>query len=413
MRILHINKYNHEQDGVGRYMHDVIRLCEADGHTCAVLAMHHEKNISSPWDSFFVSAQQTKKVGKGIAALRQFGRAFWSYEAYKKTRAMIRVYKPDVIHAHNLYTHLSPSVLTAARHEHVPVVLTAHDYGYISANYGLFNGTAPIAPNASWSEVSKTKWIKHSLLATAVSDAVVRVQKACGMWTSGVACMLVASQAVKRALHKGGYHRVPIKVLPLPSGAFNEKGEEKNATKAEVLFASRFESYKGIDMVARLAKRMPNVAFTCIGQGSEEKAFRTQTRKLANVKILSTVPPQELWQKIREVSAVIVPSRWPEPFGLVALEALSLGTPGVVSNAGGLPEIVEHEISGFVVNPHEEDAWEDAIRALLPKNGKYTQAQKRMQESARMRGQNVGDPEKHKKALINVYEEAIHLQRNR
>ncbi len=411
MRILHINKYNHERDGVGRYMHDVIRLAEQDGHTCAVLAMHHEKNISSPWDSFFVSAQDTKKVGKGIAGLRQFGRALWSYEAYKKTRAMIRVFKPSVIHAHNLYTHLSPSVLTAAKHENIPVVLSVHDYGYISANYGLFNGTHALSPRASLREVAKTKWIKGSYIATLGSDIVVRIQKACGMWKTGVTHMLVASHAVARALREGGYENMPIHKVSLPSGAIGSATQASAHRKPEVIFASRYEKYKGIDLVISLAQRMPDVAFSCIGQGSEEGMVKKWAKKLPNLTSKEIMPPQKLWEHMREASAVLVPSRWPEPFGLVALEALSLGTPAIVSSEGGLPEIVEHEISGFVADPNKEEAWEKYIRALLPQKGKSSKEQKHMQENARKRGRELGDPERHKNQLLNLYNQAIHLRK--
>jgi Glycosyltransferase Family 4 len=184
MRILHINKYNHERDGVGRYMHDIMRLADAEGHATAVLAMHYPTNNPSPWEDFFVSNLETSHPARGIGALRQLARTVWSYEAYKKTRAIIAAFQPDVIHAHNLYTHLSPAVLTAARHARIPVVLTAHDYGYISANYGLFDGRKPLAASASWSTIIKTKSIKHSALATAAVDAVVRVQKHLG----GKAC---------------------------------------------------------------------------------------------------------------------------------------------------------------------------------------------------------------------------------
>ena len=214
MRILHINKYNHERDGVGRYMHDVMRLADAHGHATAVLAMHYPKNNPSPWEHFFVSNLETSRAKVGLNAVKQFIRTMWSYEAYKKTQAIISAFKPDVIHAHNLYTHLSPSVLSAAKDMGIPVVLTAHDYGYISANYGLFDGVAPISPRASWREIIKTKCIKSSSLATAATDAIVRVQKKLGMWTNGVAHILTASEAVKRALVEGGYSESIIQTIP-------------------------------------------------------------------------------------------------------------------------------------------------------------------------------------------------------
>lgn len=410
MRILHINKYAHERDGVGRYMHDVMRLADAHGHATAVLAMQHPHNAPSVWEDFFVSNLETNRPGKGFGAVKQFARTLWSREAYQKTRAIIRAFRPDVIHAHNLYTHLSPSVLAAAHREGIPVVLTAHDYGYLSANYGLFDGRAPLAGDVSWSAVIKTKCIKNSALATAVVDALVRTQKALGMWTRGVTHILTASNAVKRALVAGGYDASRICVVPLMAGVLAHAEEPVSARRERrVVFASRFEAYKGVDVVMDLAARMSDVDFVCVGQGSGEEPLRRYASQQNNLTVRATLPPRELWNLMQTSAAVLVPSRWPEPFGLVALESLALGTPAIVSSEGGLPEIVEHGVSGFVEHPGVLDAWERDIRTLLPDaSGKWSKTQQECGEEAQKRGRKVGDPEVHWSRLQAIYTEAIH-----
>lgn len=397
-------------------MHDVMRLADAEGHATAVLAMHHLKNNPSPWEHFFVSNLETVQAKIGINAIKQFLRAWWSYEAYKKTRLIIKAFKPDIIHAHNLYTHLSPSVLSAAREEGIPVVLTVHDYGYISANYGLFNGKKPLSPRASWGEVIRTKCIKNSLLATAVAEGILRIQKKCGMWTRGVARMLTASETVKRALVEGGYRQSCIQTIPLPSGTFNAFGWVQHLTPPfsptraqRIIFASRFETYKGVDVVMQLVERMPDVDFVCIGHGKEEERLRILAAKVKNLTVISTRPPRELWKMIQGSAGIIVPSRWAEPFGLVALEALALGTPAIVSSLGGLSEIVEHGVSGFVEHPNALEAWERDIKALLcQKGGKATPAQREMYRQALEQGKRVGDPDEHWKQLFAVYTQVIH-----
>lgn len=392
-----------------------MRLADTHGHTTAVLAMHYPKNNPSPWEHFFVSNLKTAHAGKGVNAFRQLARTLWSYEAYKKTREIISAFKPDVIHAHNLYTHLSPSVLSAAKSMGIPVVLTAHDYGYISANYGLFDGVAPISARASWNEIVKTKCIKESALATGVVDAIVRIQKKFGMWTNGVTHILTASEAVKHALAEGGYPESIIQTIPLPSGTFDVDVETPfMASRVQrIIFASRFETYKGIDVVMELVTRMPDVEFVCIGHGTEEERLRILAAKVKNLSVISVLPPRELWEMIRTSAGVIMPSRWPEPFGLVALEALALGTPAIVSSLGGLPEIVEHEVSGFVEHPDAINAWERGVRALLaPKGGKATPEQQEMYKQALARGKRVGDPEQHWERLFSVYSKANHQKSN-
>ena len=391
-------------------MHDVMRLADAHGHTTAVLAMHYAKNNPSPWEHFFVSNLETAHVGKGIAALRQLARTYWSYEAYKKTRAIICAFKPNVIHAHNLYTHLSPSVLSAAKDMGIPVVLTAHDYGYISANYGLFDGVTSISPRASWREIIKTKCIKNSALATGAVDAIVRIQKKLGMWTNGVTHILTASETVRRALVEGGYAKSRIQVLPLPSEAFDAFVETPfmASRMQRMIFASRFETYKGIDIVMELARRMPDVEFVCIGQGKEEKWLHMFSQKVKNFRVISFLPHRELWEMMRTSAGVLFPSRWCEPFGLITLEALGLGTPVIASNLGGSSEIVEHGISGFVEHPDNIDAWERDVRFLVSSTQSDRKEQQKMYQRARERGAYIGDPECHWERLSSIYSEAIH-----
>lgn len=82
--------------------------------------------------------------------LRYAFRVIYSFEAKKKFEALIRDFKPDIIHYHNIYHQLSPSILSVAKKYKIPTVMHLHDYKLISANYNLFSnghisfdGTAP------------------------------------------------------------------------------------------------------------------------------------------------------------------------------------------------------------------------------------------------------------------------------
>ena len=82
------------------------------------------------------------------------------------------------------------------------------------------------------------------------------------------------------------------------------------------------------------------------------------------------MPYLETLKKIRESVAVVVPSRWPEPFGRVALEALMMGTPVVATKSGGLGEIVEDRVTGILtdLNPGELAS---GLKELVARNLEY------------------------------------------
>jgi glycogen(starch) synthase len=81
------------------------------------------------------------------------------------------------------------------------------------------------------------------------------------------------------------------------------------------------------------------------------------------------VPPGAVPELINTASVVVVPSRWDEPFGLVALEAALMARPVVATRAGGLAEVVEHGITGFVIEKDDVVALASAVVHLLEHPG--------------------------------------------
>ncbi|MEK7183891.1 MAG: glycosyltransferase, partial [Patescibacteria group bacterium] len=219
MRILHVHKYYHTHDGAGRYLFDVMRLQEEAGHIVAPLAMHDPRNQKSAWDKFFVSSLDTKRISFGLNGLFQTLRSVWSFEAKRQMEAVVRAFRPDVVHVHNLYTHLSPSVLAVCRKYRIPVVMTVHDYALVSANYSLWDGQQPMSPKRlGLLKVARSKFIKQSFLATFILELIYRFQKKLRLYDRAIDVYLASSEFVKRTLVEAGYAADKIQVLPLFAG---------------------------------------------------------------------------------------------------------------------------------------------------------------------------------------------------
>lgn len=123
-----------------------------------------------------------------------------------------------------------------------------------------------------------------------------------------------------------------------------------------VLFVGRFDRQKGIDIAAEIIKQLKNhrpVEFIVVGapvlDEGLEVAFPEGTRQLG------WVPRRELFDIFRDCDIVLMPSRW-EGFGLVAIEAMSVGTPVFAARVGGLTDIIEHEIDGWLFDPSRTDS---------------------------------------------------------
>ena len=407
MRILHVHKYYHNHDGAGRYMFDVMRLQEQAGHVVAIFAMHDARNAPSVWDKYFVSALDTTRFSCGLNGLFQFARALWSFEARRKLRTLLRAFRPDVVHLHNVYTHLSPSVLSACRAEGVPVVMTVHDYALISANYGLWDGQQKLTPDRlSLLRVTGSRFIKGSYLATFILECITRLHRSLKLYDRAIEVYLPSSVFVRETLVAGGYALRKMRVLPLFAGNLLPEVSipEPTEPRRGILFAGRLEDYKGIGLFLQAVEAFPELQFFIAGTGPLEFEVLQSCLKYKNLEYLGFFKSAaELWAKMAQVELVVVPSVWPEPFGLVAIEAMACGTPVLVSDAGGLPEKVKDGVNGMVFKSGEIQDLTAKIKMAFKHRGELA----RLGQGAWRYARAQADPNKHISKLQQIYDEVV------
>jgi len=132
------------------------------------------------------------------------------------------------------------------------------------------------------------------------------------------------------------------------------------------LFAGRLTIGKGvgllIETLSKPLKFFPDYKFYFVGEGPLKDNLIKLNKTNKNVHILGQISHENLLRLMSKVKLVLVPSLWPEPFGRVALEAISQGTPVVATRSGGLPEIVSDGKYGLSV-----DATASAVRKGIEK----------------------------------------------
>jgi glycosyltransferase involved in cell wall biosynthesis len=139
MRILQVNKFHYNRGGADKYYLSLIKNLEQDGHQVAAFSMYHPKNSASLYAKYFVSRLSFNEGGL-IDILKTPGRMIYSLEAKRKFKNLVKDFKPEIIHIHNIYHQISPSILDIAAKFKIPVVMHLHDYKLICPNYQLFVG---------------------------------------------------------------------------------------------------------------------------------------------------------------------------------------------------------------------------------------------------------------------------------
>jgi len=411
MRIVHVHKYFHSRDGASRYERGLMRLQEEAGHTVAPFAMHDDRNEPTPWSEYFVSNLETKKAVIGVSACKQLGRALWSIEAAKKFGRMLDVFRPDIIHVHNIYTHLSPSVLHEAKKRGIPMVMTVHDYALMSANYSLWDEKKMKSMNLDDIGIlatAKTKYVKGSFLGTLVLEMILKFHQMLNLYDGAISHYTTYSNFVRDVMIASGIPKEKITVMhafaePLMDEGSKVLGVGSSVRKNEVpfiLFAGRLESYKGVHVLIEALKYLPeHTHIKIVGMGPDEARLKAMAGKDKRVEFFGFVPGKKLWKMMGKAAVVAVPSIWNEPYGLVALEAMCQGTPIIVAKSGGLPEIIGDSEAGIVVPASDAKGLAKAISAIVD----HADRAKTMGKAAYERARVIGDPQAHLAKITELY----------
>lgn len=170
MRILQINKFWYPHGGADVYALWLAQTLHDVGHEVRAFTVANEKNGTTPYLRTEISPVQTAKVQVAGAA-KTIGRMVWSFEAEHAMERLLREWKPDVAHVHNIYTQMSPSILPVLKRHGVRVVQTVHDWHLLSANYPLFDRQG-LDTNGGWWSVVHRRSVKDSFAASVIAASV-------------------------------------------------------------------------------------------------------------------------------------------------------------------------------------------------------------------------------------------------
>jgi glycosyltransferase involved in cell wall biosynthesis len=177
-----------------------------------------------------------------------------------------------------------------------------------------------------------------------------------------------------------------------------------HATRRRVVFAGRVVLPKGVAVLIRAARSV-DAEFVICGDGwrleeMRELAGRSGVRDRIDFK--GWLGGAELAGELADASIVVVPSIWPEPFGLVGIEAFAAGRPVVASATGGITDWLEDGVNGLSVRPGDSAALADALNGLLADPAR----QQAMGAAGSTTARERFSAERHVAALLDAYRSA-------
>jgi glycosyltransferase involved in cell wall biosynthesis len=196
-----------------------------------------------------------------------------------------------------------------------------------------------------------------------VGDLEVEQRRHRGLDGFVVGSSYMADHAELHGFDRSKIHLAPL-YTPVP-------GETPPITKdfEQLLFVGHLTHGKGLDVLIRALRLTSHRARLCVvGSGRQEEFFRALVERLRlgdYVQFIGQKRPQELSWHYRRAACLVMPSRAPETFGLVGLEAMSHGLPVIASAVGGIPEWLEDGRTGLAVPPNDPVKLAAAIDRIL------------------------------------------------
>jgi glycosyltransferase involved in cell wall biosynthesis len=400
MKLLYANKYYFLKGGAERYMLDLAALMMHHGHEVVPFAMRDRRNLPSQWKRYFVSPVETERVSFSPAGLKTAGRILYSHEARRKFAALLDASTPDLVHIHNIYHQISPSILPEAKERKIPVVMTAHDYKLVAPNYSLFHDGAiceRTKPDRYW-ECFKHRCVKGSYAASFLESLEMSLHRKWRIWRDNIDLVIAPSRFVAALLADYGFPEKKIIHVPhfVDGVAWTPWYIGSYA-----LYVGRLSPEKGVDVLIRAAAKAKHVPVRIIGDGPDEARLRKLAATLGatNVDFHGYKRGEALEREYAGARFLVIPSVWYEVAGLITLEAYAAGKPVIASQIGGLAELVREGETGLFASAGDADGLASQMAALWEDQPRCEE----MGRAARHWIETDFTPDKHYKAIMEVY----------
>jgi len=272
----------------------------------------------------------------------------YSFGSKRQVARALSTFRPDIVHAHNLYPSFSPSVFAACKRFGVPVVMSCHNLRLICPIGVCYAHGTVCERCAKWSEClcvlrnCRGDWAES--LAYAVRAATARILH---LVRDTVDLLLVPSRFLKQKLVDAGW--CPERIVVLPNTVLAQNRRPSSGSGSYAAFVGRLSPEKGVDLLLRAAASLPSVPIRLAGVGPLARARGEDLPP--NIKFVGWLDGERLADFYANARFVVVPSECFETFGLAAAEAMSYGVPVIASRIGALPEVVDDNVCGFLCEP--------------------------------------------------------------
>ena len=373
MRYLMINKFLHPNGGSETYMFKLGEYLERTGNEVQYFGMDSDNRCVGNRVGSYTSNMDFHS-GSKLKKLTYPLKTIYNSEARKKLRKVLEDFKPDICHLNNFNYQLTPSVIEEIvswrqkENRECKILYTAHDYQLVCPNHMLYvDGHACEAClGGKFNNCTKNRCIHGSKLRSILGSFEAKYwnNKGTYEYIDHIICPsdFLKTKMDTNELFKNKTVSIHNFIANQPMTADENTNEENDsASEKYILYFGRFSDEKGFKILVDTMKKLKNIRFILAGKGPLIDIAKNADEENSNISFVGFKSGEELKALIRGAVCSIYPSIWYENCPLSVIESISLGTPVIGANIGGIPELIDDGQTGLLFDPFNENELNDKI----------------------------------------------------
>lgn len=382
MRVLQAHNLYRQPGGEDAVLANEQTLLATNGHETRLFSVSNE-GVEGPW-----------------AMASAAWSAPYSHTSREAMAREIAEFVPDLVHVHNIFPLLTPSIYDACQDAGVPVVQTLHNYRTVCANALLMRKGRPCEDcigGSSWWAVLHGCY-RNSRPASLALARMIATHRRRRTWQTKVDCFIALTEFSKSRFVKAGFPADRITVKPnFVEDRLVGTGKEP---REGALFVGRLSPEKGVATLLRAWEGL-DVSLRIAGDGPLYDALSGAARP--NIDILGQTVAESIAAEMAGAAFLVFPSEWYEGFPMTIAEAYCQGLPVIASRLGSMEEIVEDGHTGLHFTPGDAADLAGKIRWATD----HPLEMRQMGANARRIYEEKYTPEANYRQLIAAYERAI------
>ncbi|MMZ45943.1 D-inositol 3-phosphate glycosyltransferase [compost metagenome] len=343
---------------------------------------------------------------KGLANMAKLAvEATWSFPEFKRIKELLLRVKPDVVHVHNFFPVISPSVYHACERLGIPVVQTLHNYRLIcpAATFMRGNKVCEKCLHGTLLHSIRHGCYRGSQLQTIPVAAMIKLNDLIGTWQHKVSRYIALTEFARDKFAESG---IPLdRIAVKPNFIHHKKVKTQyDPNDRYLLFVGRISAEKGVRNLLQAWSQLEDrdgLSLVIIGDGPE-KAELAAAYPQEDVRFLGKQDGDTVLDCMSRAMYVMVPSIWYEGFPMTIVESFSVGTPVLCSRLGALEEVVEDGVTGFHFQHDDLENIKTVIRCAVAYENYAAMRQKVSENYAARYTEEVNV-----KQLMAIYSEAM------